>query len=370
MKHSFAKLFGLVGTVALLACGGGAVTTGTGATSSGGQGQGAGTVGGAGGQTGGGNPGGANPGGAGGESPGGGGAGGQLTGGGGAGGDGGSASTVADPSQAGPYTVESFDVQIPAGNAMVAAQALVPSSGPTAGPYPTVVFAHGFALSASDYAGTVERLATWGYVVVNLDFTTSNHETAADQMSAALDWAATAPEVGGKADVDNAGTSGHSLGGKLSLLAATNDPRIKASFTLDPVDGGQSPQDVSGMLTGLDIPTGFIGETLDTAGFMACAPAAENFQTFYASAQSPSLAVTVNGANHMSFLDDTTGCLVCFLCQQPTLTNDQVTGPTRALMVAFYERHLRGNAGYDTWLTGPEAQAAYVQSGFATIESK
>jgi predicted dienelactone hydrolase len=372
MKHSFAKLFGLVGTVALFACGGGAVTTGAGASSSGGQGQGAGTVGGAGGATGGGEPGGAggNTGGAGGV----GGAGGANTGGaggntGGAGGEGGSA-TVADPSTVGPYTFDSFDVQVPAGNAMVPARALVPSGGPSAGPYPTVVFAHGFALSASDYSATVERLASWGYVVVNLDFTTTNHETAADQLLAALDWAETAPEVAGKADVDNAGASGHSLGGKLSLLAATQDSRIKASITLDPVDGGQAPQDVSGTLTTLAIPTAFVGETLDSSGFGACAPADENFQTFYASAQSPSLMITVNGANHMSFLDDTNGCFTCFVCKQPTLTNDQVTGPTRALMVAFYERHLRGDAGYDAWLTGALAQAAYVQSGFATIESK
>jgi dienelactone hydrolase len=43
------------------------------------------------------------------------------------------------------------------------------------------------------------------------------------------------------ANADLAGVTGHSLGGKLSLLAATKDARVKASIVLDPVDGGGGP---------------------------------------------------------------------------------------------------------------------------------
>jgi hypothetical protein len=43
---------------------------------------------------------------------------------------------------------------------------------------------------------------------------------------------------------------------------------------------------------------------------------------------------------------------------------------TRTFMVAFFERYVRGNTSYDTWLTGPAAQAIYVDAGLATITSK
>jgi hypothetical protein len=122
----------------------------------------------------------------------------------------------------------------------------------------------------------------------------------------------------------------------------------------------------------LHIPTGFLGETTDASGgFQPCAPAAENYTTFYAGTNSPSLAVTVIGANHMSFLDDAAGCgFTCNLCNTATLANNVVNSMGHAYVAAFYERYLRGNAGYDTYLTGADAQSRYVATGQATIQSK
>ena len=172
--------------------------------------------------------------------------------------------------------------------------------------------------------------------------------------------------------------SGHSLGGKLALLAATYDPRVKASFVLDPVDGATNgctqPQCVvvKDLMPSLDIPTGFVGETSDsTSNLQACAPASDNFQTFWAKANAPSVEITALGANHMSFLDDTSTCgLVCSFCNAATAPNAQVNAMARALMVAFYERHLRGTTAYDAFLTGAFAQARYVATNEATIASK
>jgi hypothetical protein len=42
----------------------------------------------------------------------------------------------------------------------------------------------------------------------------------------------------------------------------------------------------------------------------------------------------------------------------------------RAFVVAFYRRHLNGEAEYDLYLTGAEAQARYVETGLVAIESK
>jgi dienelactone hydrolase len=291
---------------------------------------------------------------------------------------------VADPNLDGPYTYAEVDdtiASVPGGDTNLPVHCAHPTAGPTTGPYPVVVIGHGMQLPASQYYSYAKRLASFGYVALTVDFTASlfgvDNVKGAKDLLAGLDWAQT--KVGLNADPSNAGMTGHSLGGKTALLAATLDPRVKAAITLDPVDGGgptgcSAPAcvDVSTLMPGLHIPTGFVGETTDAAaGFMPCAPAADNFQTFYAGTNSPSLSVTVAGANHMSFLDDVASCgLTCAFCQPATASNAQVNGLARAFVTAFYERHLRGDAGYDTYLTGAQAQARYVTTGQAVITSK
>jgi predicted dienelactone hydrolase len=242
------------------------------------------------------------------------------------------------------------------------------------------VVAHGFQLPPTQYTKYVQRLATHGYVALTADFKAdlfnTDHVANAQQVLAGIDWAADEPVLAGLADTNNVGLTGHSLGGKLAIFGAVLDERVRASITLDPVDGAQmcSPQkcpDVSDMLP-TDIPLGFVGETLDgSGGFMPCAPAANNYLTFYAAATAPALAVTVNGANHMSFLDDVDSCgFVCSFCNPPTLANDVVNALSRAYVVAFYGRHLKGEAGYDAYLTGATAQARYVETGLVDLDEK
>jgi pimeloyl-ACP methyl ester carboxylesterase len=297
---------------------------------------------------------------------------------------GGGAPAALDPNLDGPYAIAEIDdviAQVPGGDTNVPVHCAHPVSGPSAGPYPIVVVGHGMQLPPSQYTSYVKRLATFGYVAMTVDFPASlfgvdNNKSAKD-MAAGIDWAVGKPALA--ADGTRAGMSGHSLGGKTALLAATLDPRVKAAFVLDPVDaggpGGCNPPscvDVSSLMPNLHIPTGFLGETTDAmGGFMACAPAADNYTTFYAGAVSPSVQITALGANHMSFLDNVSTCgLVCSFCNPATAPNAEVNAMSRALMVAFYERHLRGDQGYEPYLTGAMAEARYVTTGKATIVSK
>ncbi len=286
-----------------------------------------------------------------------------------------------DPDLAGPYaTAETTDSITAVDGSDMALFAAYPTAGPSAGPYPVIVVAHGFQIPASKYASYVRRLATHGFVALTADYPTSflgvsNVDNAADLL-AALDWAATAPALVGIADAGRAGMTGHSMGGKLALLAASFDDRIKAAITLDPVDGsmGCSPSDcpdVSNLMP-LAIPTGFLGETTDAVGTLqACAPAADNFHTFYAGTTSPSIEVTVIGANHMSFIDDVAGCgFTCGLCNPATADVAAVHALSLAYVTAFYRRWLGGEVAYDAFLTGAEAQARYVATGAATIAFK
>ncbi len=273
-------------------------------------------------------------------------------------------------------------IQNAATNHTIPIRCVYPTSGPEAGPYPVIVVAHGFQLPPTQYDGYVERLASFGYVALTADFpagfTGTNHVNNAKDLLAALDWTETKAELAGVANADNAGLTGHSLGGKLSLLAATMDARVKATITLDPVDGAmgcsaQNCPDVSDLMP-LAIPTGFIGETTDSSGGMfgmACAPAANNYATFFAGTTAPSLSVTVLGANHMSFLDDVSSCgFSCSFCNAATAANATVNALSKAFVTAFYERYLKGRTEYDAYLTGDIAKTRYVDTGLATIVSK
>ncbi|MFT3773981.1 MAG: CocE/NonD family hydrolase [Minicystis sp.] len=291
---------------------------------------------------------------------------------------------MSDPDKDGPYQIAELDDTIAAvagGDSNIPVHCAHPTSGPSAGPYPVIVVGHGLQLPPAQYLSYVKRLATFGYVALTVDFPASlfgvDNAKGAKDMIAGIDWAKGKPSL--NADPDTVGMTGHSLGGKTALLAATQDARVKAAITLDPVDGGgpngcnpPACVDVSDLMPGLHIPTGFVGETTDAmGGFMPCAPAANNFQAFYAGANAPSLAVTALGANHMSFLDDVATCgLTCSFCQPATAPNAQVNAMARAFVVAFYERHLRGDTAYDTYLTGADAQMRYVSTGQATIASK
>ena len=281
---------------------------------------------------------------------------------------------VADPNVDGRFSTAEKDssATIAATGDNVAIHVVYPSAP---GPFPLVVFGHGFFLPPAQYVGYLKRLASFGYVALTVDFPNAvpnDNPKQAKDLLGGIDWAKADAAVGPKVDASRVGMSGHSLGGKLALLGATMDPRVKASFVLDPVDSGPncSPPScavVKSLLPTLSIPTGFIGETTDAA----CAPTADNFTTFYAQAKSPSIEVTATGASHMSFLDNVATCgLACSVCGSATAPNAQVNGMARAFMVAFYERHLRANAAYDAYLTGAEATSRYVSTSRAMIVSK
>ena len=300
----------------------------------------------------------------------------------GTGGEGGGMSNLADPNLPGPYSFTTLNgtADVAETGHSFAVKAFYPTAGPTTGPYPLVVIGHGFQLPASQYEGYAERLATFGYVAVTADFPAgfigNSHVDNANDMIGVIDWAAGDATLGPLVDTNLVGMTGHSLGGKVSLLAATYDDRIKAVLALDPVDGamGCTPQncpDMSALMPTLNIPTGILGETLDSTGFQACAPAADNFQTFYAGATSPSFQVDVLGASHMSFLDDLASCgFTCSFCATPMVDNAVVTALAYSYEAAFFERYLRQIAAYDAYLTGDQATARYVQTGIATIQSK
>jgi dienelactone hydrolase len=300
---------------------------------------------------------------------------------------GGAAASTAlvDPETDGPWSWDELEEKPTLAGEAEVVHCVVPTTGPSAGPYPLVLLEHGFGGTNAMMAPYAERLASFGHVACEVDYPSGfagvDNGKQVAILRAGIDWAiaqsgSAGTKLAGKVDATRVGVTGHSLGGKLSLLAAMQDPRVRAALVLDPVDGGgpggcAEPTcfDVSAKMPSLAIPTGFLGETVDatTAGAQACAPAADNFTTFYAGARSPSFSVTVAGANHLSFVGQQAGAGVCYTATTPT---DDVMALSVAYVVAFHERHLRGVAAYDAYLTGDEAKQRYVATGRATLEVK
>jgi chlorophyllase len=292
------------------------------------------------------------------------------------------AGAASDPAEPGPLTVAMSNASITAASTGDTFSAIVATPSGT-GPFPVVVFGHGFQLAPSQYTSYAKHLASHGYLAVIPDFPTgfsSNFVRDAKDLVATID--AVTRGNGARGDETRVGVTGHSRGGKAAVLAAGLDARIKAVLALDPVDGAggfstcntttECPP-ASTTLAALRIPVGYLGETLDATGGtfgQACAPAAGNFQVFYGASKPPAFAVDIKGASHMSFLDNPNCGFTCSACATATADHDAVLALARNYEVAFFDRHLRGQASRDSYLTGADAQRRYVASGLATIVSK
>jgi pimeloyl-ACP methyl ester carboxylesterase len=270
---------------------------------------------------------------------------------------------AATSSPAGPYPVTKSSTTV-SGWAVNVFDPQMPSTERA----PLVLFKHGFQLATADYATTLGQIASHGYVVVSVDTPASlfNGPTQAqerDGVIASLDWAlSTAAPFAAHLDGAHVAALGHSRGGKIAVMVAAKDARVGALLGLDPVNGcgpGASySTDCPDVTTAsfapsLAIPAGYMGETADSQGTNACAPAAENYATIYAASTAAPWAAawTFAGAAHMTFTDDGGGLYGAFCAKasgdEPTLRDE-----IRTLAVAFLDRYLRGDASMDAWLTG------------------
>lgn len=256
---------------------------------------------------------------------------------------------------------------------------------------PVLILSPGFMLSPTDFASYGSHFASWGYVTLLVALpgnmlNPTDHATLALTLSDVIDWI--------QAQVDNSssvldtpieltqiGLIGHSMGGKISLLTAANDDRVKAVFGIDPVDatGGtpgsqpspEYPSVTPERMSDITIPIVLMGETTNSEGGLftpACAPADNNFEQYYLHATGPALVIDVLAANHMSFLDNP-ACLSCLACPSGTDDPAQTKRLTQGFAISFFESVLQGNEVMKTqWLDVllPEN----VDNGLITWESK
>ncbi|MFO0625172.1 MAG: hypothetical protein U0325_06095 [Polyangiales bacterium] len=259
-----------------------------------------------------------------------------------------------------------------------------------AAPWPLAVFSSGFSTPSSAYAVTAGRLASWGYVVVRYDLqgesflNASTHASLAATHGALIDWVRLQGESGmlrGEVDASRVLAAGHSRGGKVAALAATQDARILGVVGFDPVDAPpplQMPSDdyplASARLRALDreVPMVVLGaEFGGRSSFgMPCAPTQYNYATFFDGARGPGLEVVLREAGHGQFVDDDrTAAASAALCPAGSAMNETVRTVSRALLVAWAERTLRG-ADVTRWVRGEWLQARVADRTISSVRRR
>lgn len=278
-----------------------------------------------------------------------------------------------DPSATGPFQVEATFVETGPRPTWV----YRPVGADQA---PVVVLLHGFQLPPTAYTTTATHLASHGYLVLTPRmsgtlFSPTTHAALSVEIGGVLDWVDTAPTELGSIDPALLALAGHSLGGKIATLRATEDTRVDALFTIDPVDAAPPfvsdpaayPSVTPERMGSVQVPLLALGETVNTTGFQPCAPAGDNFEQYVAHAVAPALAVEIVGADHMSFLDDPQCGLLCDACPDGPAAPAEVRALTRTAMVAFMDGQLAARPGaadwLQTWLTDRQTAGDVVLSG-------
>ena len=183
---------------------------------------------------------------------------------------------------------------------------------PEPGPWPLVLFSHGFTGQGFEYAQSLRVLASAGYVVVAPDYPLSNRNAeggatvtdvptqAGGDVAFIIDEALAASEAGGSLDglidPDRIGLAGHSLGAVTSIAAAYDpccaEARVKAvaewAGVLVPLSGEFEVDPL-----GADVPLLIVHGTEDgTVPYKSAAG-------IYDAVGPPKLEVTLPGEGHI-----------------------------------------------------------------------
>jgi len=276
------------------------------------------------------------------------------------------------PDGPGPYEIETYEIELrdaERGRSM-GLVVLYPVEGEveSSSARPLIVFNHGFLLSASGYRSYGEHLARHGFVValptLPTSFLTVHHVRLAEDLRFVLDYLIDSAEdpghpLFGRIDPERVGASGHSLGGKLSLLEAVTDGRVRAIGVLDPVDEGNPlwdnptryPSVAPELMPQLSIPLLFIGAELGSilVSFSPCAPEDENYQRFYEAANPPAIEITQLDVGHGQYVDEGAE-KTNDPCARGEVPSDWVRSSSAAYLTAFFLGMLAESPEAMAWL--------------------
>jgi len=224
---------------------------------------------------------------------------------------------------AGPLSVSTSSVTLPRG--FGGGTIYYPS---TQARYGVIAMSPGFTATETSIAWLGRRIASHGFVVITLNTLTTLDQPAsrANQLMAALSYVVNSSTSAVKARIDTSrlAVAGHSMGGGGALIAARDNPTLKASYPMTPWNTNSSFSTVR-------VPTMIIGADGDTI-----APVATHARPFYAALPSSTSKAygELNNGTHFS----------------PNSTNT----PIGRYAVAWMKRFVDGDTRYSTFLCGAE----------------
>ena len=274
-----------------------------------------------------------------------------------------------DPGVAGPEKTVSFDLQLRLARGTVSVTVIGPTDDGKeitlrAAPRPLVLISPGFTVDRKQYASYGTRLATYGLVaVLQKAGSEFNHATYRDLTIELLNWlgaptGSDAARIKGRVDLTRVGLAGHSLGGKISILVAAQDTRVKALLGIDPVDANTPAAlpEIGKIKLPTGVPMGFLGETISKTGGMPCAPASGNYEVLYSEAAAPAFAITLVDAAHNDFVDNFAGCPTCGFCRGGTAPKDRTNRLAVKYTAAYFLWALQGDTRARDYFSGAAFQ--------------
>jgi dienelactone hydrolase len=160
----------------------------------------------------------------------------------------------------------------------------------TAGQYPVIAIVPGFTAYWSSLSWLGPRVASWGFVVVGIETTSTLDQPAqrGQELLAALRWATGSSPTAVRSHIDSSrrAVAGHSMGGGGTLEALRSDSTLKAGVPL-------APWNTTTNWSSVHAPVAIIGGQSDTI-----APVAQHSIPFYNSLGGSKDYVELAGASH------------------------------------------------------------------------
>jgi dienelactone hydrolase len=218
---------------------------------------------------------------------------------------------------------------------------------------PAIAFGHGWLQPPLRYHGLMHHLATHGIVVAAPSTHTGplgSHRLFAADLRAALQTCVNVRLGEGQVSVspDRLGLAGHCFGGGSAVLAAAEDPRVRAVATLAAAEARPSAVEAARhcRMPGLHL----------TAGLDLVAPAVANADKIARAWAGPVQVRELPKAGHLGFTEGRHWSQ--FLL--PGKGERKTQRISRALLTAFFRKHLTGTDAYDE-LLDHDVKGAVIQ---------
>ena len=213
------------------------------------------------------------------------------------------------------------------------------------GPFAAIAISPGYTARQSSISWWGERLASHGFVVITIDTNSTSDQPSsrATQLMAALRQLVTFSNTSShplyrKVDPDRLGVMGHSMGGGGTLIAARDNPALKAAIPL-------APWNTSSSFSSVSVPTLIVACEADSV-----APVSSHASPFYNSIPTATekAYLEFNGADH--------------LCP---VTGNSYTRLMGKYGVAWMKRFMDNDTRYSPFLCGAPHQADLSNSQIA-----